>query len=150
MTILGGNDMNINDGPTVEPLKYGMANKADWVMLVNGGGRCINPVPYTGEAEHFGVKLEDGNLDKLSDAHRTIRYHKVVKWLLPTFGKDGFYVFVAARMRTYMIQIILKRAYKPSYFDPMDEKYITVDHVAHFFGSQLVRVIKGLPSIDDC
>ncbi len=43
----GGNEMNNNDGPTVEPIKYRMTNKADWTMLVNGGGQRINPVLYT-------------------------------------------------------------------------------------------------------
>ena len=38
----------------------------------------------------------------------------------------------------------------PSHFDPMDEKYIQADHVARFFRCQLVRAIKGLPSVDDC
>ena len=40
--------------------------------------------------------------------------------------------------------------FKPAYYDPLDEKFITADHVACFFGSQLVRAIKGLPSIDEC
>jgi hypothetical protein len=30
------------------------------------------------------------------------------------------------------------------------KKYISVDNVAHFFGCQLVRGIKGLPSVNDC
>ncbi len=146
----GGNEMNDNDGPTVEPIKYGMANKADWTMLINGGGQLINPVPYTGEAEHFGIKLEDGNLDKLRNARGTIRYHKVFKWLLPAFDEDGFYEFVAVEMINDMIQIIQNSTYRLSYSDPMNEKYITADHVACFFGCQLVRAIKGLLSIDDC
>ncbi len=44
----GGNEMNDNDGSTVEPIKYRMTNKADRTMPVNGGGKHINPVPYTG------------------------------------------------------------------------------------------------------
>ncbi len=89
-------------------------------------------------------------MEKLPDAHGTNHYHKVFKWLLPKFGEDGFYKFVAAQMRNYMIQIIQKRAYKPSYFDPIDEKYITADHVARFFWCQLVHVRKGLASVGDC
>jgi hypothetical protein len=130
----GGNEMNDDKGPTIKPIKYRMTNMADWTMLVNGGGQCNDPVPYTREAEHFGIKLEDGDLDKLHDTHGTIHYHTVFKWLLPMFGEDRFYKFVAAQMRNYMIQIIQIRAYRPSYFDLMDDNYITADHVARFFG----------------
>ncbi len=99
----GGNEMNDDDCHIVEPIKYRITNKADWTMLANGGGQRIDPVPYTGEAEYFGVKLEDGNLDKLRDAHGKICYHKVFKWLLPTFGEDRFFEFVVL-MRNYMIR----------------------------------------------
>jgi hypothetical protein len=53
-------------------------------------------------------------------------------------------------MRNYMIQIIRKRVYKPSYFDLMYEIYITADHVACFIGCQLVYTIIGLMSVDNC
>ena len=49
-----------------------------------------------------------------------------------------------------MLHIMKVKYFKPCYYDPMDEKHITADHVARFFGCQLVRAIKGLPSIDDC
>jgi hypothetical protein len=49
-----------------------------------------------------------------------------------------------------MIKIISKSAFKASYFDLMDEKYITADQVARFFGCQLQCAIKGLPSVDNC
>ncbi|KAL3765172.1 hypothetical protein ACHAW5_008591 [Stephanodiscus triporus] len=110
----------------------------DWVMHASGGGRTINPVPYTGEAELFGVKLAEGDLEKMRDAHGVIRYHLVFEWLLPTFSEEGFYEFVAGRMRNYMIHIMKDELFRPSYFDPMDEKYIQADHVARFFGCQLV------------
>ena len=38
----------------------------------------------------------------------------------------------------------------PEYYDPYNKKFITADHVACFFGCQLVRVIMGLPSICNC
>ena len=38
-------------------------------MHVSGGGCQINLVPYTGEAELFGVKLAEGDLKKMRDAH---------------------------------------------------------------------------------
>jgi len=98
----------------------------------------------------FGVKLADGNLEKMRDKHGDIRFHFVFECLLPTFGEDGFYEFIAGRMRNYMMHIMKDNSFSPMYFDPMDEKYIQPDHVARFFGCQLVRAIKGLPSVKDC
>jgi hypothetical protein len=94
-----------------------------------------------------------------NDPNRTIWFHLVFNWLLPKFGKGldkdkvGFYKFVVAKMQTnYMIQIMQKRAFLPEYYyyDPYDKKNITAEHVARFFGCQLVRAIKGLPSIRNC
>ena len=146
----GDDDMDDDDGPLVEPTKYGLTASKDWTMHVGGGGRQINPVPYTGEAELFGVKLAKGDLKKMRDAHGVIRFHFVFEWLLPTFGEDGFYEFIAGRMRNYMIHIMKNEMFLLAYFDPMDEKYIQVDQVTCFFGCQLVRAIKGLPSVDHC
>ena len=119
-------------------------------MHVGGGGRTIEPVLYTGEADVFGVKLADGDLEKMRDKHGDIRFHSVFEWLLPTFGDDGFYEFIAGRMRNYMMHIMKDNSFSPMYFDPINEKYIKPDHVARFFGCQLVHAIKGLPSVEDC
>ena len=60
-----------------------------------------------GLVEQFGVKLEDGNLDKMWDKHGVIHFHLVFDWLLPTFNsasgfdEDGFHEFVTARMCNY-------------------------------------------------
>jgi hypothetical protein len=86
------NDANANANKDQSPsTKYGMMNKADWSMHVGGGGQPIYPVPYTREAKLFGINLEDGNLEKMRDAHGTIRFHLVFDWLLPLIGKGGFY-----------------------------------------------------------
>ena len=53
-------------------------------------------------------------------------------------------------MWNYMIHIIRNDAFKPAHFDLFDEKYISVDNVASFFGCQLVQAIKGLPSVNNC
>ncbi len=147
----GGDDgMDDDDGPMVEPRKYGLTAAKDWTVHATGGGHSIEPVPYTGEAEVFGVKLAEGDLEKMRDTHGVIRFHLVLEWLLPTFGEVGFYEFIAGRMRNYMIHIMKDTAFNPAHFDPYDEKNITTDHVARFFGCQLVRAIKGLPSVADC
>ena len=151
-----GIEASVDEDPTTtaDPNRYTMTDKVDWTRRENGTGRIIEPVPYTGPSELFDIELEDGDLEKMKDAHGTIRFHLVFDWLLPKFGEgldeDGFYEFVAARMRNYMIQIIRKHAFSPEYFDPYDEKIITADNVARFFGCQLVRAIKGLPSVRDC
>ena len=44
-----------------------------------------------------------------------------------------------------MLHITRVKGIKPAFYDPLDEKYITANHVARFFGCQLVRAIKGLP-----
>ncbi len=106
--------------------------------------------------EHFGIKLKKSNLEKMRDKHGTIHFYLVFDWLLPmfndanSFDEDGFYTFVAARMRNYMIEIIRKQAFKPDHYDPFDEKYITAHHIVCFFGCQLVCGIRGLPLVYVC
>ncbi len=74
----GGADAMIDDveigAATVERKKYSMTDKKDWTMHKGGDGIPINPVPFTGEAEQFGVKLEEGNLEKMWDGHETIHF----------------------------------------------------------------------------
>ncbi|KAL3778367.1 hypothetical protein ACHAW5_008310 [Stephanodiscus triporus] len=89
----------------------------------------------------------------MKDGQGEIRFHLVFDWLLPKFGEgldEGFYEFIAARMKNYMTEIIRKRAYRPEHVDPFDRKFITANHVARFFGCQLARAIKGLPSVQQC
>jgi hypothetical protein len=90
-------------------------------MHLNRGRLPINPVPYTREAELFGIKLAEGNLEKMRNAHDVIHFHLVFKRLLPSFGGDKFYEFIAARMRNYMIHIIKHQSFILSHFDPMDK-----------------------------
>ena len=132
--------------------KYSMTDAKHWkqVHVSGGGGRAIDPVPYTGEGELVGVKLQAGNLAKMRNHHRTIRFSKVFDWLLPKFNAgESFYKFIAMRMRNYILHIIKVQGFKPCHYDLLDEKYITADHVTRFFGCQLVRAIKGLQSIND-
>jgi hypothetical protein len=48
-----------------------------------------------------------------------------------------------------MIFIIIDGRFKPSHYNSFDNIIISADHVARFFGCQLVCAIKGLPSIDE-
>jgi hypothetical protein len=121
----GDDNMDNDNGPMGEPLKnYGMTMAKDWMMHTEGRGRPIQSVPHTGDSEFFQIKLTDGNLDKMRNEHKAIRFHKVFEWLLPMFGKTGSYKFIAARMRNYMIHIIRNDVFKPAHFDLFNEKYI--------------------------
>jgi len=151
---VGTADDRSDEDPTTaagDPRRYTMTKSKHWTRRDSGEGRVMEPVPYTGPSELFDIKLEDGDLEKMKDGRGTIRFHLVFDWLLPKFGegldKEGFYDFVAARMRNYMTEIIRKRAYRPEHYDPFDGKFITADHVTCFFGCQLAREIKGLPSV---
>ena len=90
----GSADDNGDDGArtTDEPKKYGMTEAKHWKqvdVVAGGSGRAIYPVPYTGEGELFGVKLQADDLAKMRDHHGTIRFLKVFDWLLPKFnGQD--------------------------------------------------------------
>ncbi len=99
----GANDENENEvsededtATTADPKRYEMTDKKHWTWRKNGKGRVIEPVPYTGPLELFDIKLEDGDLGKMKDAHGTIRFHLVFDWLLPKFGEGldevGFHV----------------------------------------------------------
>ncbi|KAL3775049.1 hypothetical protein ACHAW5_007513 [Stephanodiscus triporus] len=134
-----------------DPRRYKMTKAKHWTRRDSGEGRLMEPVPYTGPSELFDIKLEDGDLEKMKDGQGEIRFHL----LLPKFGEgldeeEGFYEFIAARMRNYMTEIIRKCAYRPEHFDPFDGKFITANHVARFFGCQLARAAKGLPSVQQC
>lgn len=79
--------------------------------------------------------------------------------LLPRYGNDDFWEFLAARMRNYMIHINACRGetYKPRHYNPKPDpsnpkdvkEVITADHVARFFGCHMGRMLKGFPSIDE-
>jgi len=119
----GGDDgLDDDDGPMVESKMRGVTAAKDWTMHVSGGRRHINSVPYTGEAEVFGVKLAEGDWEKMRDKHGVICFHLVFEWLFPTFGEEGFYEFVAGSMRNYMMHIMKDESFSPCYFDLMDKK----------------------------
>ncbi len=78
----GDNDVDNDDGGKMEPAKYSMTAANNWMMHVKGGGSPIQPVPYTGGNDFFGIKLTEGDSDKMCNDHGTIQFHKVFKWLL--------------------------------------------------------------------
>jgi hypothetical protein len=53
-------------------------------------------------------------------------------------------------MRNYMMEKMRKQAFCPEHYDPFDKRYITDNHIAQFYGCQLVHTTKGLPLVDNC
>ncbi len=89
------NNTDDDDDPMEDPpKKYGMTEAKDWAIHAKGGGRPIEPVPYTGDSKLFKIKLADGDLDKMRKDHGAICFRRVFEWLLPMFSESGFYKFI--------------------------------------------------------
>ena len=99
----------------------------------------------------FCLNLTMDKLMLMYDNYGDISFHKLFEWMVPKFGDvKTFYECLAAKMWNYMVYCIQTKGFTPKYFDPADEKYIQVDHVANFFGCQLAQSLWGNPSIDQC
>jgi hypothetical protein len=83
----------------------------------------------------------------MMDAHGDIRFQKTFEWMLPTFEGVSFYEFLLARMCNFMLHSIKDKGWTPMYYRPADEKVISADDVARFFGYQLARSLRGNPLI---
>jgi hypothetical protein len=107
---------------------YRLTNAEDWHRIINDDDiRVVEPIPFTGGVdgeEQFTVKISDEELASLMDDSGDIRFPKVFEWLLPRYGDDGFWEFLAARMRNYMIHIMSAEE-KP--YKPRHGKWVTVD-----------------------
>ena len=87
--------------------------------------RQIDPIPYVpraGETEDFDVRLTAEQLESLMDEQGDIRFEKVAEYLLPYFDGDGFFEWVAGRMRNYMKHIIATESHRPRYYKPEEDK----------------------------
>ena len=129
-----------------------MTKPGDWTKLnAANPGRPIDPIPFTGLNEFFGVNMTDAEMESMKDKNGDIRYNKIFEWMLPTFGDtvESFWEFVAGRMRSYMTHLMMQ-GWKPRWFDPDNGTIILADHVARMFGCQQCRSIRGFPSIDEC
>ena len=50
-------------------------------------------------------------MDSLKDNQGHIRYEKVFEFLLPDFEREGYYEWIAARVRNYMTRLIRMQNY---------------------------------------
>eukprot|EP00956_Cyclotella_meneghiniana_P038739 scaffold159386_cov22-Cyclotella_meneghiniana.AAC.1 len=111
--------------------------------------RTIEPVPFEGENTLFTPKFTDEELASMKDASGDIRVEKVFEMLLPRFGEQTYFEFIAARMRNYMLHIVANKNYKPKFYKPALGKKIEADHVARFYGVHMSRMICGFPTIEE-
>ena len=83
----------------------------DWKRIPEGGrarGQTIGPfsyVPRNGE----GNEISAEDLQDLFNDNRDMWYYKVHKWALPSFDDKPFYEWLAARMRNYMLYLVLHK-----------------------------------------
>ena len=111
----------------------------------------MQPVPYTGSATDFLVKISTAELTTLKDDYGDIRFHKVLEWTLPTFGEDNQTLFdwKATHMRNYMLHIMDTQLYKPKYYNPDEGYIISGSDVARFYGFLLGCSLSGGGAITD-
>ncbi len=134
----------------IGPKLYSLTKSSDWTVLKNGQpGRPVAPVPYTGGDELFSVKMDIEKVKGMMDANGDLRYFRIFDDLLPTVGDEHFYAYLAARARSYMTYLMVRRNWKPWYYKPDEGLIILTDHIARFYGCQLARSNNGFPSIDD-
>jgi hypothetical protein len=138
-----------------EVVVVGRTDAKYWKMISEGSRaarRTIEPIPYTprdGDGEFFDVKITKEDLKGLFDENGDLRYHRVHEWSLPKFDGDTYWEWLAARMRNYMMHIVLHSGYKPRFYNPKEDHVILAHHVARFFGCQHARMMRGHPSMED-
>ena len=87
---------------------YRLTDKNDWRKVGSRTrARNVTPIPFTGDKEEFTVKISDEELEDLRDDSGDIRFYKVFQWLLPKYDDQSLWEFLAARMRNYMIHLML-------------------------------------------
>ncbi len=117
-------------------------------MHANGRpGRVIHPIPFTGLAEFFRPNISDKELKGMVDVHSNVRFSKIFEWMLPMLDGESFYEFLSTRMHNFMLHSIKTKGWMPKYYCPANKKVIVADHIAHFFGCQLARSLRGNLSI---
>jgi hypothetical protein len=99
--------------------RYKRSSPEEWTQVQEGGGRSIDPIPWTGGDEEFSVNITDEEVDQLRDASGEIRYEKVFRYCLPRFGDNDeqtLFEFQAARMRNYMMKRVVQDGWTPKYY----------------------------------
>jgi hypothetical protein len=115
---------------TPGPGQYTMTEPAHWTKIsAENPGRPIEPVPYTGVNEFFGVNMTDAEFERMKDGNGDIRYNKNFEWMLPKFTGETCWDFLVERMRSYMTHLMVQ-GWKPWWYNPDNGDVILTDHVA--------------------
>ena len=79
----------------VDAAKYKVTVGADWQKITppNNPGRALEPIPWTGDNEEFGVNATNEQIDTFKDRKGEIQFEKVFQWSIPTFGEDEVNLF---------------------------------------------------------
>ena len=77
--------------------------------------------------------MTEEEVESLKDDEGHIRDEKVLKFLLLDFKGNGYYKWIAARVRNHMTHLIRTQGYTPTYFKSEDDKVVLGDHIACFF-----------------
>ena len=128
---------------------YSLTPTEEWSQVIDGSGRPIEPIEWSGRNNEFSVNITPEEIRLLMDDRREIRYEKVFEWCLPKFGDDNnetLFEFQSARMRNYMKKRMIEDAWAPKYFSWENE--IEADHVARFYGAMLAKMLCGNRSIN--
>jgi hypothetical protein len=87
-------------------------------------------------------------MQEIEDKNGDIGYNKIFEWMLPTLDSESFWDFLATRMRSYMMHLMIQ-GWKPQWFDLDSGSSTLSNHVAHIFGCQQCRAIQRFLSIDN-
>jgi hypothetical protein len=133
--------------------RYMRSSPEEWTQVQEGGGRSIDPIPWTGAQEEFSVNISDDEVAWLMDGKDEIRFEKVFQWCLPRYGDNDeqtLFEFQADRMRNYIRKRVVQDNQTPKYcykyYNTVD-RVITADHVARFYGAMMAKMLMGNLSI---
>lgn len=96
-----------------------MTSRDDWEKVEGDVmPRQLDSVPYTGNDEWFTPNITEEELASLMDANGDNRFESVFEWMLPKYGEQDYFEFIAARMQNYMLHIIRHKDFKPKHYKP--------------------------------
>ncbi len=108
------------------------------------------PIPYTGRNKFFSVNMSEMEMETegMKDKNSIIRYNIIFEQMLPRFDGKLFWDFLAPRMQSYMMHLMLQ-GWKLHWYNPGSRNVILMDHVACMFGCQQCQLIQGFPLINN-
>jgi hypothetical protein len=78
--------------------------------------------------------MDIDKVKEIMDVNGDLRYSMIFDDLLPTIGMEHFYAYLAARMRSFMMYLMLTHNWKSRYYKPDEGTIILTDYIARFYG----------------